>query len=204
MAGDTGGGGEGVSGLCPCCARGSRVVPGVAFGNPGLRIGNPFGVFFFEFVLREMAQSLSVVYLHLVFSTKHRQPFLEDAELREEMFRFLSYTSNELGCEIKQVGGMPDHVHILARLSRTITQADWVKELKRTSSIWIKQREPLLADFAWQLGYAVFSVSQSQFQKTYRYILHQQEHHQNLSYQNELRYLLRRHKTTWDERYVWD
>ena len=151
-----------------------------------------------------MAQSLSVVYLHLVFSTKHRHPFLVDAALRAEMFRFLAYTSNELGCEIKQVGGMPDHVHILARLSRTITQAEWVKELKRTSSIWIKQREPLLRDFAWQLGYAVFSVSQSQFNKTQRYILLQEKHHQDLSYQNELRYLLHRHEIVWDERYVWD
>ena len=151
-----------------------------------------------------MAQSLSVVYLHLVFSTKHRYPFLTDAGLRDEMFRFLAYTSNELGCEIKQVGGMPDHVHILARLGRIITQADWVKELKRTSSIWIKQREPRLSDFAWQLGYAVFSVSQSQLDKTHRYILLQEEHHQNLAYQNELRHLLRRHEIAWDEKYVWD
>ncbi len=151
-----------------------------------------------------MAQSLSVVYVHLVFSTKHRHPFLVDAGLRDEVFRFLAYTSNELGCEAKQVGGMPDHIHVLARLERTITQADWVKELKRTSSIWIKQREPLLADFAWQLGYAAFSVSQSQFKKTQRYILQQEAHHGALSYQNELRHLLRLHEIAWDEKYVWD
>lgn len=151
-----------------------------------------------------MSQSLSVVNVHLVFSTKHRYPFLVDAILREEMFRFLAATSNQLGCEVRQVGGMPDHVHILAQLGRTIAQAEWVKELKRTSSIWIKQREPTLAEFAWQLGYGIFAVNQTHLARVRHYIQHQEDHHRDQTYQEEFRHFLRHHHLSWDERYLWD
>src|SRR6516162_7252524 len=104
-------------------------------------------------------QSLSVVYLHLVFSTKDRQPFLRDPGIRAEMHKWLGSASGQLQCPSVIVGGVEDHVHILSRLGRTITQADWVKELKRTSSLWIKQRDPRLSEFTWQAGYGVFSVS---------------------------------------------
>lgn len=89
-----------------------------------------------------MPQSLSCVSLHLVFSTKNRQPFLRDPILRQEMHAYLGRTSKTLECPPLIVGGVEDHVHLLGRMSRTITQADWVKELKRVSSIWIKQRDP--------------------------------------------------------------
>jgi putative transposase len=95
-----------------------------------------------------MPQSLSVVYLHLVFSTKDRRPFLRDPIIRGEMHAWLGSASGQLGCPSVLVGGVEDHVHVLARLGRTISQADWVKELKRTSSIWIKERDPQSHDFA--------------------------------------------------------
>jgi putative transposase len=151
-----------------------------------------------------MAQSFAVVPVHLVFSTKQRYPFLMDDGLRKEMFSFLGDTSNRLGCEVKQVGGMPDHIHILALLARSISLANWVKELKRSSSIWIKQREPALADFAWQVGYGAFAVSQDRIERAQRYIRHQERHHRAQTFQDEFRSFLLYHETTWDERYVWD
>ena len=151
-----------------------------------------------------MPQSLSVVYLHLVFSTKHRQPFLQDRDLRAEIHAWLGAASRELDCPPVLVGGVEDHVHILARHGRTVSQADWVKEIKRTSSLWIKQREPKLIDFAWQAGYGVFSVSVSNVARVRAYIAGQEAHHQKAGFQDEFRALLRKHEEAWDERYVWD
>ncbi len=99
---------------------------------------------------------------------------------------------------------MDDHVHILAHHARTITQADWVKELKRVSSLWIKQRDPSLRDFAWQSGYGIFSVSASNLEAVKHYIANQEEHHRKTTFQDEYRAFLKRHAIPWDEKYVWD
>jgi REP element-mobilizing transposase RayT len=107
-----------------------------------------------------MPQSLSAVYIHLVFSTKHRQPFLRDKSLREDLHAFLGGTSKTLECPPLIVGGVEDHVHLLARFGRTITQAEWVKELKRVSNLWLKDKGGI-THFEWQAGYSDFSVSQS-------------------------------------------
>jgi len=95
-------------------------------------------------------------------------------------------------------------VHILARFGRTITQADWVKELKRVSNLWLKEQGRTYADFKWQAGYSAFSVSQSNLSRVKAYIANQDEHHKKLDFQSELRKLLSRHNVEWDERYVWD
>ena len=151
-----------------------------------------------------MPQSLSAVYVHLVFATKHRAPLLTDAGLRAEMHHYLAGISNGLDCPALDVGGVADHVHILARLGRTQSQADWVKELKRASTVWLKTRAPTLADFAWQVGYGAFSVSASQVGKARRYVAGQEEHHRQTTFQDEFRALLRAHDVAWDERYVWE
>ena len=104
-----------------------------------------------------MPQSLSAVYIHLVFSTKNRQPFLRDLDIRTSLHAQLGGISKTLGCAPILTGGIEDHVHMLARLSRTITQAEWVKELKRVSNRWLKD-EYHMRDFEWQGGYADFSV----------------------------------------------
>jgi hypothetical protein len=104
-----------------------------------------------------MPQSLSAVYIHLVFSIKHRQPFLRDIDLRQNLHPFLEGTSKKPDCPTIIVGGVEDHIH-LARHGRTITQADWVKELKRVSNIWLK-KEGGLTEFEWQGDYANFSDS---------------------------------------------
>src|SRR5437899_2184134 len=108
-----------------------------------------------------MPQSHSAVYIHLVFSTKNRHPFLHDPATRTELHAYLGGVSKTLDCPPVTVGGVEDHVHILARFGRTITQSEWIKELKRVSSIWLKDQGQQFADFHWQGGYGDFSVSQS-------------------------------------------
>jgi putative transposase len=151
-----------------------------------------------------MPQSLSAVYIHLVFSTKDRRPFLRDTKVREQAHAQLGEISKRLDCPPLLVGGVEDHVHILARFGRTITQADWAKELKRVSNDWLKKQGCEYADFQWQGGYSDFSVSQSNLERVIKYIANQDEHHRKMSFQDELRTLLRKHDTEWNEQYVWD
>jgi len=148
-----------------------------------------------------MPQSLSAVYLHLVFSTKERHPFLRDTATRQALHAFLGGISKTLDCPPIIVGGMEDHVRLLTAFGRTMTQAEWVKELKRVSNLWLKGKgEPI----QWQGGYAAFSVSQSNLEHVRRYIEDQPAHHRKLSFQDELRALLQKHHVEFDERYVWD
>ncbi len=151
-----------------------------------------------------MPQSLSIVYIHLVFSTKERRPFLRDKPARDSLHGYLGGISKNLDCPPILIGGVEDHVHLLCRFARTITQAEWVKKLKRVSNGWLKEQGSEYADFEWQGGYADFSVSQSNLEQVKRYIANQEEHHCKMGFQEELRELLRRHQQEWDERYVWD
>lgn len=151
-----------------------------------------------------MPQSLANVAIHLVFSTKNRQRFLADAALRAELHKQLGAISKALDCPPLIVGGVDDHVHLLCRINRTISIAEWVKELKRVSSIWMKQREPRLGTFQWQAGYGAFSVSQSEIARVVIYIQNQPEHHQRQDFRTEYRAILERHEIAYDERYVWD
>ena len=151
-----------------------------------------------------MPQSLSAVYIHLVFSTKERRPFLRDVAVRGSLHAYLGGISKQLECPPILVGGVEDHVHLLARFARTITQADWVKEIKRVSNLWLKGERKDLWDFEWQAGYADFSVSQSNLDQVKQYIATQEEHHRKMSFQEEVRALLAKHEMEWDERYVWD
>ncbi len=151
-----------------------------------------------------MPQSLSIVYIHLVFSTKDRRPFLRDREVREDLHSYLGGISKQLDCPPIIVGGVEDHVHLLSRFGRTITQAEWVKELKRISNLWLKQRGNQYMDFEWQGGYADFSVSQSNLEQVTKYIANQEEHHRKMSFQDEVRGLLKRHHQEWDEKYIWE
>ena len=151
-----------------------------------------------------MPQSLSAVYIHLVFSTKDRRPMLRDKATRDELHAYLGGISKQLDCAPIQIGGVEDHVHILARFARTVTQAEWVKELKRVSNAWLKERDRTFADFEWQGGYAAFSVSQSNLESVKQYIAGQEEHHRKVNFQDELRILLRKHEVEWDEKYVWE
>ena len=151
-----------------------------------------------------MPQSLAQVYVHFVFSTKDRRPFLQDKEFRERTHAFLAGICNDLDSPCLIVGGVADHVHILCRLSRTHSVSETVKELKRRSSLWIKEEAPELSAFHWQDGYGAFSISPSHVKALIRYIQNQEQHHGAESYQDEFRRLLDKYGIEYDERYVWD
>jgi putative transposase len=151
-----------------------------------------------------MPQSLSAVYIHLVFSTKDRRPWLRDKFVREKLHAQLAGISKTLESPPLLAGGVEDHAHLLCRFGRTITQAEWVKEIKRVSNRWLKEQGREYADFEWQGGYADFSVSQSNLEHVKQYIMGQEEHHRKTTFQDELRALLRKHEIEFDERYVWD
>jgi putative transposase len=151
-----------------------------------------------------MPQSLSAVYIHLVFSTKDRRPLLRDKSTREGLHAYLGSVSKQIDCPPILVGGFEDHVHLLCRFGRTITQAEWVKEVKRISNRWLKNQGPGWADFEWQAGYGDFSVSASNLEQVKAYIANQEEHHRTIGFQDEFRTFLRKHEIEWDEQYVWD
>jgi REP element-mobilizing transposase RayT len=151
-----------------------------------------------------MSQSLSSVYLHIVFSTKDRFPFLSDEVVRGEVHAFLGGIAAKLNCPPLLVGGVSDHVHLLLQLGRSVSLADLVKELKRGSNLWIQKRFPQMEKFAWQSGYGAFSVSVSNLEAVRIYIEKQKEHHARCSFQDEFRSFLEKHQVAFDEKYVWD
>jgi len=151
-----------------------------------------------------MPQSLSNVLLHVVFSTKHRQPFLRRTDMRDVMTGYLVGTLRNIECPSLIVGVVEDHVHILCNLHRTVSIAHLVEQLKTSSSARIKQERDALHNFHWQNGYGAFSVSQSNAEQVKAYITGQEEHHRKQTFQEEFRLLLERHGITYDERYVWD
>ena len=159
-----------------------------------------------DFFLRRpsMPQSLSQVWLHLVFSTKDRRALLQNAGFRDEMFRMLSHQVSEIGCFSKLSGGWIDHVHIVCGLCRTVTIAQLVEHVKTETSRWAKKVPNGSKEFTWQAGYGAFSVSQSNLDRVVAYVEQQEKHHRKRTYQDEFRELCRKHNLEIDERYVWD
>ena len=151
-----------------------------------------------------MPQSLARVVLHVVFSTKNREPFLKDADLRKRLHAYMSGVMQRIGCEPILIGGVEDHVHLLGNLSRTVTIAQLVEEAKKSPSKWVKDQGPQYREFFWQSGYGAFSVSQSNVEQVRAYIATQEEHHRKVSFQDEFRALCRKHGVEIDERYAWD
>ena len=151
-----------------------------------------------------MPQSLSRIWLHIVFSTKERRTYLANEAIRDEMFRMLGHHAKDNGCPPARVGGVADHVHILCGLSRTLAVSQLIEILKRETSKWIKQRDPSLAAFHWQNGYGAFSVSQSHVPQVIEYIDRQPEHHKQMTFQEEFRAICAKYEIDIDERYVWD
>jgi putative transposase len=146
-----------------------------------------------------MSTYLSLHY-HLVFSTKNRQTFIKD-EWAEQLHEYLGGTVNGLSGFSQGVGGVADHVHLLVGLKATLCLSDFMRELKKASSIWIHEelRQP---DFAWQEGYSAFTVSATARSAVKRYVANQKEHHRHKSYREELVEMLRRGGVEFDPRYL--
>lgn len=149
-----------------------------------------------------MPQSFASMHVHIVFSTKHRAPFL-DAELAPRMHAYLGGIARNRKCVPVRIGGVEDHVHLLVGLARDESVADLVRDLKSNSTGWmhVEHQQPA---FAWQVGYAAFSVSYSNLSAVSDYIDHQPEHHRTRSFQDEFRDFLVKHEIAFDEHRMWE
>jgi len=150
-----------------------------------------------------MPESHAFALIHLVFSTKNRTADL-DADVRPDLHAYLATVARNAGCDCYRVGGVADHVHLAVRLSRTLAIADLVRELKASSSKWLKAQSPKLDDFAWQRGYGAFSVGPTDLGALEAYIDSQEEHHRKRSYREEYVAFLKKYGVEYDERYMWD
>ena len=156
-----------------------------------------------------MPQSLSRIIIHLTFSTKNRDRVLAYPDVRDQLNAYIVGILRNLECPSIQVGSVIDHVHILYLHSRTASLADVVGTVKRESSAWLKTQKPDIKDpylmkFAWQAGYAAFSVSESNVEKVREYVATQEEHHRRITFQEEYRKFLEVHGVAFDERFMWD
>jgi REP element-mobilizing transposase RayT len=150
-----------------------------------------------------VAQSFASVLLHLIYSTKNREPVLT-AEIEPELYAYQATLFQEMGCPAVIINGAADHVHALFRLSRTVAISELVEEVKKRSSKWIKTKGTSFAGFQWQAGYGVFSLGESGLDAAREYIARQKEHHRRASFQDEFREFLAKYHVAYDERYVWD
>ncbi len=151
-----------------------------------------------------MGQSLAQVYVHIIYSTKNRQPFLQDVEFRHGLHAYLGGICQHQGCPTLAIGGVEDHVHVLCRLGKTIDVATLLREQKRSSSLWVKTKRSDLQDFQWQDGYGAVSVSPSHVDDLKKYIASQAEHHRRATFQDEFRRICSKYGVKLDEHYAWD
>ena len=150
-----------------------------------------------------MGQSLVKNYVHLVFSTKYREPLIFPP-VEAELHSYLGGICKKLECHPLIVGGYTDHIHILCMLSKKIALMKLVEEVKSHSSKWVKTKGPAYANFYWQDGYGAFSVNPREVDTVIAYIARQQEHHSKKTFQHEYRAFLKNYEVEYDERYVWD
>jgi REP element-mobilizing transposase RayT len=149
-----------------------------------------------------MPQSFASLHAHIVFSTKHRQPQITP-DLQPRLFEYIGGILRNHSGSLIAAGGIPNHVHLLASLGRSLSVAESVRLIKSNSSVWLHGELKML-DFQWQTGYGAFAVSYSNLDVVKTYLANQEEHHQRQSFQEEFLELLRRHHLEWDEKYIWD
>ena len=149
-----------------------------------------------------MPQSLSINLVHIIFSTKNREPLL-DPETRQRLFPYMAELIRDKGSECYRIGGVEDHVHLAIRLSKTATLSKTISEAKTGTSRWLKELSLKLSDFSWQEGYGAFSISPKDLDAVIRYIDQQEAHHKKTSFQDEFHKFLKQYKMDYDEKYVW-
>lgn len=150
-----------------------------------------------------MPHSLAYNYIHLVFSTKYREHTISP-EIEQKLYDYIAGICKNLESPALQIGGITDHIHILFILSKNISLVSFVKEIKASSSKWIKTQGLQYNNFYWQGGYGAFSVSPKHIDIVKRYIANQKEHHRKKTFQEEYIAFLKEYKAEYDERYVWD
>lgn len=151
-----------------------------------------------------MPQSLVQNLVHMVFSTKHRMPWIPEG-MRDRLYAYQAGIYKQWESPALAIGGVDDHVHSLISLSKNHALKKAVEEVKKGSSKWMKTDSGMgNLEFYWQNGYAAFSVSHTNCERVKRYIHNQHEHHRQKTFQEELREFFRSQGIEFDERYVWD
>lgn len=150
-----------------------------------------------------MGQSLVKNYLHIIFSTRDREPII-DSSIESELHQYLGGICKGLDCQSLKIGGACDHIHILCLLSKNITLAAFMKDIKSNSSKWIKTKGNQYRDFFWQTGYGAFSINPAQTDAVISYIANQHEHHRKKSFKEEYLTFLKKYDVAYDEQYLWD
>ena len=150
-----------------------------------------------------MPHSLARRHVHLVFSTKNREPLITHG-VRDALHGYMATVLQNLACAPVLINSVEDHAHLLFDLARTVSISQVVEDVKKASSKWIKTQGPEFASFAWQSGYGAFAVSESNVEAVREYVANQREHHRKKSFQEEYQQFLERHRIAFDERYVWD
>ncbi|HEY0515104.1 MAG TPA: IS200/IS605 family transposase [Thermoanaerobaculia bacterium] len=148
-----------------------------------------------------MASTFTNLLYHIVFSTKDRMPAIHEG-LRERLYEYVGgIIRGERGTSL-EIGGVPDHIHLLVKLKSDMAIAEIVRLIKSNSSKWVNESKGSATRFEWQTGYAAFSVSESQARKVRQYIQTQESHHAKVLFRDELVTLLEKHGIEYDERYL--
>jgi REP element-mobilizing transposase RayT len=150
-----------------------------------------------------MPGTYTQILLHIVYSTKHREPWIT-SDVAERLYPYIGGIIRAEKGLLYDIGGIADHVHLYVRWRPDATISNLLKTVKSRSSLWVHQTFPQLAEFAWQAGYSAFSVSKSQEPALKKYIAGQAEHHKKEDFKTELLRFLRAHEIEFDERYVFD
>ncbi|HMS63765.1 MAG TPA: IS200/IS605 family transposase [Ignavibacteria bacterium] len=150
-----------------------------------------------------MGQSLVKNYIHIIFSTKYRQPLIKQ-QIENELYSYIGGICKNLECHPLKIGGCEDHIHILCMLSKKIALMKLLEEAKSHSSGWIKTKGEDYKNFYWQNGYGAFSVNPTDVNAVIKYIENQKQHHLKICFQCEYRKFLHKYNVDYDERYVWD
>ena len=140
---------------------------------------------------------------HIIYSTKYRKPTI-NLDWQDDLYGYIGGIVREQKGTLLKIGGVEDHVHLLAKLSPTIAISDVLRKIKSNSSKWLNERSDVIRKFEWQSGYAAFSVSESQVPAVSQYIAKQEEHHLKKTFEEEFLAILRKHKIEFDKRYVFD
>ena len=149
-----------------------------------------------------MAQSLSKILVHIIFSTKERRSWLDEV-IVDELYRYIAGILKQCNCEARQIGGTENHIHILCALSKNYALNKIIEMIKIGSSKWIKTKGGIYNDFYWQSGYGAFSISSTHENVVCNYIANQKEHHKQITFEEELEKILKKHHVTYDVRYIW-
>jgi putative transposase len=148
-----------------------------------------------------MSHTFGNILLHFIFSTQGRRPLIKQ-DLRADLFAYLGGIIREMDGTALIINGTTDHVHMLVRLRPVHSAAGIARTVKANSSRWVHEKWEL--NFAWQTGYGVFSVSESNVAAVTKYIAGQEEHHRKHSFQEEFVAFLKKNHVAYDERYIWD